>query len=1561
MGNQDGKLKRTADVRDRADCRPEDGENVRKGGRKSHGKHSELQGKKRGKSESRSSVFSNLRIRRNLSRSKDGTTCGSNDDVLGGQHLQTDEIGSTHSAATKTPEISISADEGGLSDTDAEHTHINRSLEAAASHEIQEGQKTSSGSDTDIYSFHSATEQDDLLFDIQMAIKMQFSQDGTQEGGSDYLSKVLQGPLTSSQTVFWDAGDQLPSSKEGVVSSVQTYEKEEIVSIKATQVERETSISEGGHQASEADTTCIVTSGPDGSSSQVYESEELTSLHVKCREDSDIGVESSERNVGNNTGIKVEKGDLFLKTNDTVYAEDLPGADTPESPTASRNSPENAQPPTAKREQTFWNGSFRGHFFANDAAGFRKHRGNGLQGNSSRSADWTNELIKVQKKSIRKRSIPDIADESAVPRKFSSVPASSFSLSNVQGQTLLEKLFSQQRNAAVDAEKLCSEIVSMSLLLPFSDCFREQCTKSTEQIPSNVHQSQFPTWAAVNQPTHSMNSLEECFPQRIQAIWSPSSDSLHEKPEKTSVEFGFQEKAMKHTQDKDMKEDHINIIQQLEQTIQDLKAKLAEHERQYTQPSDSAIKEPEDQSIIFSEPFATNDCTPNLSLKNHVQGKSVQTSPVAEYVLQEVPLFHTETFQNSSGKQLLSQRDDCSAYLLQKSNSQQSVNEAPECLNPPSGKEITSGQVNHLVSPSTALNCAGYLEKHDSLPEDKVSSFSHCLSTDSPTIVPHTSMDIVCPLSSPFHSNLCIENHLTERPSHATITRALQSSCCTNTTHQTYPNEKQTLNSLTHIVPPERSTLVSASEEIPPAPPLPYTTIIHHSSQLQLTQPCNSSVPLSTALPHASIPSPPPLPCCTAIFPPSVPAHIDSMTAFNSLPLSVHSMTAAPPLPPYILPSGASTIAAPPPPPLPVDIAIPPPPPPPPPLPPLSAVSSVPPPPPPPPLPPLLAVSSVPPPPPPPPLPPLSAVTSVPPPPPLPGTSGFPPPPPPLPSLPGFPPVPLPPPLPSISGIPPAPPFPYTTVIPPPPPPPPPPAPPLPGTIQIPPPPPPPPPPLPGTAAIQSLSPMPPPPPPPPPPPILPPPASSINPFAHQQAHLPPPLPTGLFSIGLSHGKENRKAAIEPTRPMKPLYWTRIEIHGKRDISSPLVWDVVSEPKVDVDELESLFSKTAVKEKKKPISDTITKTKSKQVVKLLSNKRSQAVGILMSSLHLDMKDIQHAVLKMDYSVVDLETLQALYENRAVSEEQEKIEKYFKTSKNKDPSKPLDKPEQFLYELTTIPNFSERVFCILLQTTISENIGAIERKLELLQKICKVLKEDPAVLCILGLILAIGNYMNGGNRTRGQADGFALDILPKLKDVKSNDNSRNLLSYIVSYYIRHFDHNAVKEENPFILPEPQDLFQASQMKFEDFVKDLRKLKKDVLACETEASKVYQKCLEDHLQPFKDNIEEFLSKAKIEHEKTERILTEVHSRFLETAAYFYVKPKIGEKEVSPGSFFTIWHEFSTDFKDCWKKENRLILQEKLKQAEDVYKKKKEKTSIIVKPKHESGIKAKLSLLT
>ncbi|KAJ8365612.1 hypothetical protein SKAU_G00144430 [Synaphobranchus kaupii] len=150
-----------------------------------------------------------------------------------------------------------------------------------------------------------------------------------------------------------------------------------------------------------------------------------------------------------------------------------------------------------------------------------------------------------------------------------------------------------------------------------------------------------------------------------------------------------------------------------------------------------------------------------------------------------------------------------------------------------------------------------------------------------------------------------------------------------------------------------------------------------------------------------------------------------------------------------------------------------------------------------------------------------------------------------------------------------------------------------------------------------------------------------------------------------------------------------------------------------------------------------------------------------------------------------------------------------------------------------------------------------------------------------------------------------------------------------------------------------------MKFEDFQKDLRKLRKDLNACTTETEKVCRVSSEDHLQPFKDKMEEFLSQAKIELEAQETQLTKTHKIFLELTIFFSVKAKMGEKEVSPHTFFSVWHEFSTDFKDLWKKENKVILQERLKVAEECFRQAKEKASYSVKPKHASGIKAKLGM--
>ncbi|KAG9336519.1 hypothetical protein JZ751_002866 [Albula glossodonta] len=244
------------------------------------------------------------------------------------------------------------------------------------------------------------------------------------------------------------------------------------------------------------------------------------------------------------------------------------------------------------------------------------------------------------------------------------------------------------------------------------------------------------------------------------------------------------------------------------------------------------------------------------------------------------------------------------------------------------------------------------------------------------------------------------------------------------------------------------------------------------------------------------------------------------------------------------------------------------------------------------------------------------------------------------------PPPPPPPPLPGQSGPPPPPPLPGAGVPPPPPPLPgagaPPPPPPLPGSG------PPPPPPLPGAG-----------PPPPPPMPGCGPP--------------PPPPPAGSLAFSRPVEKAPRKPALEPACPMKPLYWTRIQIH---DNNNNTLWGSLEEPNIiNTKEFEDLFSKPTLQPKKKPLSDTYEKkAKAKKIIKLLDGKRSQAVGILISSLHLEMKDIQQAVLTVDNSVVDLETIEALYENRAQSDELERIKKHYENSKE-DEVKLLDKPEQ----------------------------------------------------------------------------------------------------------------------------------------------------------------------------------------------------------------------------------------------------------------------------------------------
>ncbi|XP_053918959.1 formin-2 [Cuculus canorus] len=1586
MGNQDGKLKKnTGDVHEGGEdaSGPKDADGTKKvpGSRRGLGKHAKgsESGKKKGKSDSRASVFSNLRIRKNLSKAKDGNS-SSREDVLESQALHAGELDSTHSVVAKTPDISISADEGGLSDTDAEHFEIrNETVSAAA--ETQDGQRTSSGSDTDLYSFHSAAEQEDLLSDIQQAIRLQRQQQGAINiGTEDLVTKTMGRHMANSQAAPLDferflsvtatekerspdtegafpevseitekipiscaterelkeVGSGTGSPGNGLFETQErkllTEEQEQLVAevdVVASELEGDlnriavenasrTHSSTESFPASVADaeTKIAEVQAVDLQDSVTEDSvSELGRDHAAETQEGKHALSASQEVLHNGLSMEMKNGTLSSKgtagspvLGSQCFKPYLINPCYIKTTTRQLSSPNHSPSPSPSQSPLFTRRQESSH--KKEKVSIKKQRSASLAGLFSRSADWTEEVSNQKCEIMQKMGSAGFLEHKGFREKFQServplthsrkssgVQASTETFPNVfSGRTLLEKLFSQQENAPQEeAEKLCSRIIAMGLLLPFTDCFREPCNRSAQQSTPTFDQDQLYTWAAVSQPTHSSDYIDGSFPRRIPSVWplpKPADEEQRLKVTEEELKPTVLETEKQCTDDVQRvqnedcstvpgswdnfevkSEERTSVIQQLEQTIEDLRTKIAELEKQFPAAEvQTAGREQENEhthtvcrelgSVILQT--RREETVP----RTVSQARSVQTSPTEDYLThampsanalpQPPPPLHLEGGKSEGPTQKLPALElkptFCSEMLIL----------SPKLISMPLDASQSVESTTQLPLPGPKVNLSLAFEGETEMPA------SH---------QPLSTVDVTC--------------------SERSLSLPPEPTC-------TIPPSLPATEPAAPLCGDHSSSLATpmSMAGIPPPPPLPSSGLPHSAS---------SAVPyLDHSLPGIMMPPPPPPP-------PLLPSgEIPMLPPAPPLPCAG---VPPPPLPPPLPVAGFP----PPPPPLPgLGILPPPPPPPPPPLP----GAGIPPPPPPPPLP----GAGVPLPPPPPPLP-GAGVPPPPPPPPLPG-AGVPPPPPP-PPLPGAG-VPLPPPPPPLPGA----------GVPPPPPPPP-----LPGTGV-----PPPPPPLPGLG-------MPPPAPPPLPgvaPPLPMPAQGNTYPAVPQVCgFLPPLLPSGLFAMGMNQEKGSRKHVIEPSRPMKPLYWTRIQLHGKRDSSASLVWEKIEEPSIDYHEFEELFSKTAVKERKKPISDTITKTKTKQVVKLLSNKRSQAVGILMSSLHLDMKDIQHAVVNLDNSVVDLETLQALYENRAQTDELEKIEKHSKASKEKENAKSLDKPEQFLYELSLIPNFSERVFCILFQSTFSESICSIRRKLELLQKLCETLKNGSGVMQVLGLVLAFGNYMNGGNRTRGQADGFGLDILPKLKDVKSSDNSRSLLSYIVSYYLRNFDEDAGKEQCIFPLPDPQDLFQASQLKFEDFQKDLRKMKKDLRACETEAAKVYQLSLEEHLQPFKDSMEQFISQAKVDQENEEKSLTEAHKSFLETAAYFCMKPKLGEKEVSPHSFFSIWHEFSSDFKDFWKKENKLILQERVKEAEEVCRQKKGKSLYNIRPKHDSGIKAKISM--
>ncbi|XP_073234320.1 uncharacterized protein [Porites lutea] len=421
-------------------------------------------------------------------------------------------------------------------------------------------------------------------------------------------------------------------------------------------------------------------------------------------------------------------------------------------------------------------------------------------------------------------------------------------------------------------------------------------------------------------------------------------------------------------------------------------------------------------------------------------------------------------------------------------------------------------------------------------------------------------------------------------------------------------------------------------------------------------------------------------------------------------------------------------------------------------------------------------------------------------------------------------------------------------------------------------------------------SPPPPPPPPgvesPPPPPPPPPPGSASAPPPPPPlpggAPPPPPPPMGPGARRFGGPVKPKKAAVKPDVEMKPLFWTRILISDETDTGDVnnnkpknTVWKNMKEMDFNRKEFQKMFgrkiNKKAKYDHRKSLHEDshFSLSKGQHAAKLLDNGRSQTIGIIMSSLSCQLDDVKTAVYKMDNSVLDMDGLKALYDIRPKSDEIELITKY-------------------------------------------QQENPTDRRLSAIGEASSLLRTNKDISFVLSILLTLGNFMNGGTN-RGQADGFQLGVLNKVKDVKTQDSNTNLMQYIVKLYC---DKRQDGQPGDYLLPDPYSVLAASQVSFKDIKAELAEAKISLATCKAKAEMVLGGENSSHREPFESFVKEYLSTGEKDLSRLQGKVQATVDDFKDVVNYFQYTGE-GE-EATPPLLFGIWGNFLEIFKNYWKAE-------------------------------------------
>ena len=375
-----------------------------------------------------------------------------------------------------------------------------------------------------------------------------------------------------------------------------------------------------------------------------------------------------------------------------------------------------------------------------------------------------------------------------------------------------------------------------------------------------------------------------------------------------------------------------------------------------------------------------------------------------------------------------------------------------------------------------------------------------------------------------------------------------------------------------------------------------------------------------------------------------------------------------------------------------------------------------------------------------------------------------------------------------------------------------------------------------------------------------------IHPLAVPNSERPiaqaPPLPF------IPANKEPRV----PNKKVKQLFWTKVKpVNVWKS-----VWEGMEEPELTWTTLDAQFGEI-VRRRKAIVAKTDASVDTKpKLISLFDGKRTQNAAIACGKLRKSPEEIFDMIVNMDPDELTQEINETIL-NLLLPTDEEIAALRAYTGNVED----LDFCGRLFSYLTEVERLEQRLRA---QDVMLSWHGEASVVFDQLNTVKLALQElnNPESLesfeIILACVLAAGNYMNGKSN-RGQAHGYKLDILPKLRNIKQvSFGKKTFLHFIIGQSHVHFQgHQTFYTKWNFMWKSPKVILKNLENIMTELQANL-----DICVLEIEATESIES--EQCRTPLFENLGSFITQASDTIQELNSLFSEIDKEVRFCKNYF-----------------------------------------------------------------------------